>query len=285
MHPVLFQTNLFGLLAEPWALHSYGVLIALGFLLALVLAARQAKREGEDADFVIDLAFYVLLTGLAGARLVFILTKLPDYVADPKQVLMFWHGGLVWYGGFIGAVLFTVYYCKKHRLSFLKYADIIIPYMAMAHAFGRFGCLSAGCCFGRPTSMPWGIVFPRGSMVHQAQQSEQLVHFSDAALPVHPTQLYEAGAELLLFALLLWLRPRKRFHGQLFLVWLSAYPVVRSIIEVFRGDKERGVYILSTSQFISIGVALAALALFAHLRRQRKQELAEELATGSPVPT
>jgi phosphatidylglycerol:prolipoprotein diacylglycerol transferase len=280
MHPVLWDTDLFGLLSERWSLHTYGVLIAAGFLLAMVLASRQARREGEDPDRIIDLAFYVLLAGLAGARVVFIFTKLSEYMQDPLRVLKFWQGGLVWYGGFIGAALYVVHYCRKNRLPFFKYADICMPVTALGHAFGRIGCLAAGCCFGRPTDMPWGIQFPYGSMAHQAQQSADLVSLSEPALPVHPTQLYEAGAELGFFILLTLLRPHKRFHGQLLLIWLAGYPIVRSIIEMFRGDLERGVYILSTSQYLSIVVAGAAVGVYFYLRRQR-----QEAAGGATVPS
>lgn len=270
MHPVLFSTRLFGRLDEPWSLHVYGLLIAAGFLLAMQLAARQAGREGEDPDRVIDLAFYLLLAGLIGSRIVFIFTKLPQYLANPVEMVMFWKGGLVFYGGFIGAALYLVYYARKYRMDYFKLVDIMIPYVAMAHAFGRLGCLAAGCCFGKPTSMPWGIVFPVASMAQQQQQSQGLVDMNDPALAVHPTQLYEAGFELALFWILLSMRPHKRFHGQLFLFWLSIYPIGRSFIELFRGDKERGIYgILSTSQYISIVVALAAIAVYAYLRRNR----------------
>lgn len=270
MHPVLFQTDLFGLLSEPWSLHTYGLLIATGFLVAMMLSKRQAEREGEDPDRIVDLAFYVLLAGLIGARLVFILTKLDEYLRRPIEIFMFWRGGLVWYGGFIAAALYIAYYTRKHHITYFKVVDILIPYMALAHAFGRFGCLAAGCCHGAPTTEAWGIVFPAGSMAQQAQQVSGLVGIGDASLPVHPTQLYEAGAELMLFWLLVWMRPRKRFHGQLFLVWLGLYPVLRSLIEMFRGDKERGVYVLSTSQYISIGVGIAAAVIFFYLRRQRQ---------------
>jgi len=278
VHPVLFQTDLFGLLSEPFSLHTYGLLIATGFLVAMMLAKRQAEHEGEDPDRIVDLAFYLLLAGLIGARLVFILTKLDEYLRHPVEIFMFWRGGLVWYGGFIGAALYAIYYSRKHRISYFKVADLLIPSMALAHAFGRFGCLAAGCCHGAPTSEAWGIVFPNGSMAQQAQQVAGLVGIGDASLPVHPTQLYEAGAELALFWLLLWFRPRKRFHGQVFLIWLAAYPIIRSIIEVFRGDKERGVYILSTSQYISIGVGIVAAVLFFYFR-QRRQQVVEASAT------
>jgi phosphatidylglycerol:prolipoprotein diacylglycerol transferase len=271
VYPVIFKTDLFGILSEPVSLHTYGLLIATGFLLAMTLAARVAKREGEDPDRIVDLAFYLLLAGLIGSRIVYILTKLDEYVRNPIEILMFWRGGLVWYGGFIAAAVFVFYYCRRYRLDYWKFADILMPFVALAHAFGRFGCLAAGCCFGRPTEVAWGIVFPIGSMAQQAQQSGGLLEgINDAALPVHPTQLYEAGFELAMFWLLVLIRPHKRFHGQLFLTWLAAYPIARSIIELFRGDKERGIYgLLSTSQWISILVAGAAVTIYVYLRRNR----------------
>ncbi len=275
MYPVIFKTDLFGLLSEPWSLHTYGLLIATGFLFAMTLASRQARLEGEDPDRIVDLAFYVLLWGLIGSRIVFIFTKWDDYMRNPVEILMFWRGGLVWYGGFIGAAIYEIYYCRRFRLNFLKMADLQIPYVALGHAFGRLGCVAAGCCFGKPTDMPWGIHFPVGSMAHSAQQQAGLINFGDAAHAVHPTQLYESGAELAMFALLVLFRPYKRFHGHLLLIWLGAYPVIRSIIEMFRGDKERGIYFyLSTSQYISILIAGAAIALGYYLRRQRTQAAA-----------
>ncbi|MBI3179631.1 MAG: prolipoprotein diacylglyceryl transferase, partial [Deltaproteobacteria bacterium] len=169
MHPVVFDTDLFGALSEPWSLHTYGVLIAAGFMLAMALSSRQARREGEDPDRIVDLSFYVLLAGLIGSRIVFIFTKLDDYLRDPLEILMFWRGGLVWYGGFIAAALYEIHYCRKYQLNYLKLVDLQIPYVALAHAFGRLGCLAAGCCFGKPTDVPWGVVFPPGSMAQTAQ--------------------------------------------------------------------------------------------------------------------
>jgi phosphatidylglycerol---prolipoprotein diacylglyceryl transferase len=271
MYPVLHDFDLFGFLRDPWSLHTYGVLIAIGFMAAMNLAKRQSEREGEDPERIVDLAFYVLLAGLIGSRFVFIMTKLEDYTKNPIEIFMFWRGGLVWYGGFIAATGYVWWYCRKHRLNFLKYADLCIPYVALAHAFGRLGCLAAGCCFGKPSDMPWAIVFPNSSMAQQAQQHERLVEIGASSLPVHPTQLYEAGFEMAMFWLLLLLRPHKRFHGQLMLVWLAVYPVARSIIEMFRGDKERGIWLLglSTSQWLSVLVAGAAVWLYWHLRRSR----------------
>lgn len=269
MHPVLFSTDLFGLLSKPWSLHVYGLMIATGFLVAISLAKRQAGREGEDPEAFVDLGFYLLLWGLIGARVVFIFTKLDDYLHNPIDIFLFWRGGLVFYGGFLGAALYLVYFCKRHRMDYFKVVDILVPYLALAHVFGRFGCLAAGCCYGKPSELPWAIVFPSGSMAHSGQQSDGLVGFDVAALPVHPTQLYEAGAELLLFAFLVWLRPRKHFHGHIFLSWVGVYAVVRSFIELFRGDKERGVYLLSTSQYISAVIAVIAIGLYFYIRKKR----------------
>lgn len=277
MHPVIFQTDLFGLLDEPLKLHTYGMLIATGFIVAMLLSSRQAEREGESADAIVDLAFYALVAGLVGARAAFIITKFDYYLANPLEVLMFWRGGVVFYGGFIGAAVMVWWYCKRRRLPFFKVVDVLVPYLALAHTFGRLGCLAAGCCYGKPTDLPWGTVFPAGSMAQQAHQAAGLVGISEPALPIHPTQLYEAGAELALFWVLLWLRPHKRFHGQLFLTWLAAYPVIRSGIEVFRGDVERGIYWgLSFAQWISIGVAAAAVWLYVYLRRQRTRHSAAD---------
>ncbi|MBI5508487.1 MAG: prolipoprotein diacylglyceryl transferase [Deltaproteobacteria bacterium] len=270
MHPVIFQIDLFGLLSEPWSLHTYGLLIAGGFLLAMVLAKKQAEREGEDPDRIVDLAFYVLVSGLVGSRIIFIFTKLDEYAKNPIEIVMFWRGGLVWYGGFIGAALFILYYTRRFHLNFFKFTDIMIPYTALAHAFGRLGCVAAGCCFGQPADLPWSIQFPVGSMAHHQQQADGLIGIGDPSLPVHPVQLYEAGFELLMFALLTLMRPYKRVHGQLLLTWMMIYPIFRSINEMYRGDKERGVYgWLSTSQYISIGVALAAVGLYVYIRKTK----------------
>lgn len=272
MFPYLFQTDLFGYLAEPWTLHTYGLLIAIGFLVGMNLAARQADREGEDSERIVDLTFYVLIWGLLGGRLVYILTKFDHYLAHPLEIGMFWRGGLVWYGGFLAACAYLAFHSRTTGRPFFKTVDILIPSMALAHAAGRLGCLAAGCCFGEVTHVPWAIRFPPQSLAQQVHHALGLVRLGEPSLSVHPTQLYEAGGELALFFLLIVIRPYRRFHGQLFLMWLGLYPIMRTVIEMYRGDKERGVYILSTSQYISIGVGLAAILLVLVLRHQRARE-------------
>lgn len=275
MHPLIFSIGPLDSLSDwwhdPFELHWYAVLIAVGYILGMYLAGRQARRLGKNADVIMDLTFYLLLAGLVGARLLFILVSWRDYLADPLLLFRFWTGGLVFYGGFLGALVFLFWYCQRYKLSLRSTADILIPSVALAHAFGRLGCFMAGCCFGSPTEQPWGIVFPLGSMAHSSQISNELIHAHEHSLPVHPTQLYEASGELGIYFFLLWLRSRQRFNGQIFLSFLIAYPVLRSIIELFRGDAIRGFVIpdiLSTSQFISLLLAIAALLFYFKLLRK-----------------
>lgn len=274
MYPLIHEFDLFGLIADPLGLHTYGLLIATGFLLGMNVARSAAAKEGEDPERVVDLCFYVLVAGLIGSRVVFIITQWDRYANDPVKILMFWQGGLVWYGGFIAATGFVFYYAKKHRMNFLRLADVLMPAVALGHGFGRLGCLAAGCCFGQPTTVAWGTVFPNGSPAHGAHVEQGLIGFAEHALPIHPTQLYEAGFEISMFVILSALRPFKRMHGQLFLTWLALYPIFRSINESLRGDKVRGEGLgflgLSTSQYISIGVVGFALWLFFHLRKNKE---------------
>ena len=275
MSPIIFETTLFGLLTKPFSLHWYGFLIAMGFWISMIYARRQAARENEDPEKVQDMAFWLLLFGLMGARCIFILTRWDVYMQNPLKILTFWEGGFVFYGGFIGAAFTLIYYTTVHKLPFFKYADLLIPFLAMAHAIGRLGCLMAGCCFGEPTDMAWGIQFPSGSACHVQHMRLGDVGVTDSSLAVHPTQLYEAAAELVMFFYLSWLRMRKRFHGQVWLAWLIGYPMIRSIIEMYRGDKIRGIYTLieaawspemSPSEYISILVAMSAVGTWLYLR-------------------
>lgn len=275
MLPELFRIPAFGPLKEPLALHTYGVLIAAGFVLVTQMLTREARRMGEpDPDRYADLAFYLLLVGLVGSRILFIIVNWADYKHNVAEIFMFWRGGLVFYGGFLLALAYAVWWAKRHHESFFKIADLYIPMVAFNHAWGRLGCLSAGCCYGRPTTSPLGIQFPVESAVQLTQHAQGLIGFADRPLPVHPTQIYEAAGEMCLFVFLVWFRNRKRFHGQLLLIWLAIYPVLRSTIEIFRGDTERGFVVkglLSTSQFISIFVVLLALALMLARLKQRPQ--------------
>jgi len=156
----------------------------------------------------------------------------------------------VFFGGLITATAYAFWFFRKHRLNVWKMIDVLSPGVVVAHAFGRIGCLAAGCCYGRPTGQPWGI-----------RLESELVEASLRGIPLHPTQIYESSALFILFAGLMYVSKNKRFDGQVGLTYFMLYPIIRSIIEVFRGDTVRGFVIdgwLSTSQFISILVFIAA---------------------------
>jgi phosphatidylglycerol:prolipoprotein diacylglycerol transferase len=284
-------------------LHTYGVLIAVGFLLAVVVTARQAKREGGDPDRLLDLGFYLLLAGFVGARILFILTDLGYYVGscrgtgaprttgqvlwDCTRALHVWEGGVVWYGGFLAALGVGVWLLRRRRQKVLRTADLIMPVVPLGHFFGRLGCFAAGCCYGKPTASAVGVAFGPKSLA-LSDLADSLPPHATHTMPLHPTQLYEALGELLIFFWLLWLGRRKRFDGQVLLAYLFVYPLLRTVVEVFRGDAARRYVLtlptrglngllglapdapsfLSVSQLISLLVAAGALALWLALRRR-----------------
>jgi phosphatidylglycerol:prolipoprotein diacylglycerol transferase len=265
-------------------LHTYGLLIAAAFLVAMTLAGRAARRAGLDRERVMDLCFWILLAAMVGSRLLFILVNWDDYAHDPASIFAFWKGGLVFYGGFIGAVAVSVWYMRKHRMSFFPYADAIIPSVAIGHAIGRLGCFAAGCCWGAACDarLPWAARFPPESLAYQSQVASHAIQLGAAhTIPIHPTQLYEAVGELLIFCVLLFWQKRKRFHGELLALYLVLYAPLRAAIETMRGDEERGRVFnflgswargawwnLSTSELISVGIFAAGIALFVLLSRR-----------------
>ncbi len=300
MHQVLFSIRSF-------ALHTYGVLIALGFLVGIVLAAREARRVGQSQERMLDLCFWILVSGLVGSRILYILTNLSDYVATCREgiasgsrremiwkcsaALHVWEGGLVYYGGFLGALLVVLWYVRRHKMPFLRNADVLAPSLAIGHFFGRLGCWAAGCCFGKVCQLSWGARFPPGSLAFDDLAGRGMVPpGAQVTPPLHPTQLYEAGGELIIFFVLLALRRRKRYDGQVLLGYLFLYPLLRMVVELFRGDAARKFLwqlatprlnallglapgqpvVLSTSQFLSLLVAGAALALLLALRGRHR---------------
>jgi len=268
-----------GMLRLP--VHTYGLMIAAGFIVGSSLAQREARRQGLDAERVGDLAFVILVAALLGSRLYFVAVNYNDYFGENAfvvlhgmrlpRLLAVWEGGLVFYGGFIGATLAAGWYMHRHAMRFLPYADALIPSVALGHFFGRLGCFGAGCCWGAVSHahLPWLTKFPPTSLAYQsfverANAAELLAPDRLTTLPVHPTQLYESLGELVLFAMLtLFVKPAKRFHGQVLAAWLVGYAVLRTAVELFRGDVERGVVAgLGVGQWTSILVFGAGMAVW-----------------------
>jgi phosphatidylglycerol:prolipoprotein diacylglycerol transferase len=269
-------------------LHTYGLLIASAFLVGIWLAQREGRRRGQDGERLADLAFWILVAALVGSRVYFVFVNWDDYfgaralVQTPfgrmPRLLAVWEGGLVFYGGFIGAALTAWWYMRRARMAFLPYADTLIPSVAFGHFLGRLGCYSAGCCWGEVAHahLPWAARFPPASLAYQTFAGRDHPEAYLAAdrlttLPLHPVQLYEAFGELALFLLLVVVvRPRKAFHGQVLAVWLLAYAVLRTVVELFRGDVERGVWLgLGAGQWTSIAIFAAGAAIWAKARAGR----------------
>ncbi|MFZ9888354.1 MAG: prolipoprotein diacylglyceryl transferase [Myxococcota bacterium] len=302
MHPVLFRIPGIDL-----PLHTYGVMIVTGFLLAMFVAHRQALRIGELQDEVLDVAFWALVGGLIGARVVFILVNWRQYFVeqfwDPQlkflpSFLVVWKGGLVFYGAALGGLIGFLLFSRSRGLNLrqtLKFADIVVVGVPLAHVFGRFGCIAAGCCWGDAmfhiddgvmvSDIPLAARFPVGSLAYSsllqtsAPEVVSLMRAAGHTMPLFPSQIAESIGEALVFLLLLYLRPRKWFHGQVVLLYFMLYPILRSFLELFRGDAERGYVIpgvLSTSQFISIVVASCSMAAIVYLRRRGLTKVAAE---------
>ncbi|MDO8644631.1 MAG: prolipoprotein diacylglyceryl transferase [bacterium] len=259
MLPILFTIPLLGGIP----IYTYGVLVAIGFLVGISWTGHEAKKAGVNPDFIIDLAFYVVVAGIVGSRILYILVGWEHYLASPLEIFMIWKGGLVFYGGLIGAILMTWFYSRYKKQRFLLSADLLIPGVALGHVFGRLGCFAAGCCYGKPVlGAPfWALRFP-----------EITTTLAPTGIDLYPSQLMESASNLVLFILLVLIRKRKKFEGQIILSYVVLYGVARSTLELFRGDKIRGFVIadiLSTSQTISLLMILGALVLYWKLWKQK----------------
>ncbi len=268
--------------------HAYGVLVGLGFVLGVHVAQREARRRGQEPERIAGLAFWVGLAALAGSRAYFVAVNPGEFfgpgafVATPlgrlPRLLVPWEGGLVFYGGFLAATLAAFLYLRRHRMPFLAHADTVIPSVALGHFLGRLGCFCAGCCWGAAADggLPWAVRFPPDSLAWQtlaarAHPERFLAAGGATTLPLHPVQLYEAAGELAVFALLvLVVRPRKRFDGQVLAAWLVLYALLRTAVEVFRGDVERGVWAgLGAGQWTSFAIFAAGVAVWVRAREVR----------------
>ncbi len=267
MHPVLFQLRLGD---HTVALHAYGLLITAGFVVGVLAAGRAARRAGIDADTITGLCFWLVMAALVGSRVAYVVATPSEFAHGGwPRIFAVWRGGLVFYGGFLAAAATAVWYARRHGLRFFAVADLLAPPLALGHAIGRVGCFLAGCCFGRPSSGPFGVRFPDGAIAFQDMVSRgTLAQAADATPPLHPTQLYEAAVELVLFVALTRFAPRKRFDGQVVSLWLLAYAPARFAIEALRGDPVRGfVGPLSIAQALSIAFVALGLAGYLALRR------------------
>ena len=234
----------------PFTVYGYGLMIAIGILVAYVTAEYRAKKHGLDPDKIFYLVIWAVVGGFAGAKVLYFLTRLKDIMENPK-VLLDLADGFVVYGGIIGGIFSAMAYCKIKKMPFLKYFDLVMPSVALAQGFGRIGCFLAGCCYGRETDSALGIVFHNSS-------------YAPNNVKLLPTQLISSGLDFLLCAVLILLDRKKKGDGQIAGAYLVLYSIGRFILEFYRGDLIRGnVGALTTSQFIAIFVAMAGVVMIA----------------------
>lgn len=251
MYPELFRIGDF-------PVTSYGIFLAVGMLLALFVASRLGARDGLPRERMYDLGLWTLILALVGSKI------LMFFVEDNVQIfsLDFLRSGGVYYGGFIGGFLAVVILVRFYKLNFWKVADALAPGLALGQVFGRQGCFAAGCCWGKPTGLPWGVHFTE--LGHE--YTGVPIYGPDGAdLHLHPTQLYESFFMLLVFGFLVYLHRHKKFDGQVLIAYGIIYALFRFLIEFVRDDPRGDLFGLttitglSTSQLISLIVAIGAI--------------------------
>jgi phosphatidylglycerol---prolipoprotein diacylglyceryl transferase len=252
MYPILFDFGGF-------QVRSYGVIVALSFLVALWMSTREANRNGLDPKLLQDFSIYALLGGVIGARLYFVLFSEPAYfLKHPAELLAVWNGGLGLIGSLIGGFLAALWFCRKHSIPFLKLVDTLTPGMALGQTFGQFACLFNGDSYGKPTNLPWAITFtdPRS--------------MAPLNIPLHPIEIYEMAAYFLVFLLVRRMRRDYDIDGFIFFIYLAGYGTARFILDFFRGDPAMFAWGIQAAQVFGGAMILASVIGFGlhkkHLR-------------------
>lgn len=254
MHPILFEVGGF-------PVYTYGLLLAAAYLLGLQYALVRARARGLDPNRIMDLGIWIIISALVGAKLLLVVVDFDTFRRNPSEIFTLVRSGGVFYGGLIAAVLVALWYLRRHRMPTWTVTDVFAPAIALGHVIGRMGCFFAGCCYGRPTDLPWGITF---TSVHAADNVGTPLNIA-----LHPTQIYEAGAELIILAVLLLTERRGRpFPGRTFWGFMLLYGISRFVIEFYRDDPRGMVGMFSTSQFVSILIVPLAIVMLVVLGRR-----------------
>jgi phosphatidylglycerol:prolipoprotein diacylglycerol transferase len=256
--------------AGPFTVHWYGVAMALGFLLGLGNWAWLARREGRPFAFCSDLLFWIMVSGIAGARLAYVLGDLAYFLRNPLLIFRVDQGGLVYYGGFIGAGVALAILARRLKEPFWRLLDFVITSVPLAHMLGRVGCFINGCCYGTVHRSAPSVRYPFDSLAWHAHRARGLVGpAATESLPVHPVQLYEAAFNLLVYGVVVWVFRNRKRDGQVTAAYLLLYPVGRFAVEFLRGDGRVRVAGLSLAQWLSLGLFAIGCGLLASRFRRR----------------
>ena len=242
----------------PITVHGYGLMIGVGIIAALLMGEYRAKKFGLDGDRIYGLTFATVLFGFLAARVLFIITEWNNFIANPLKFVS--GNGFVVYGGIIGGTITIFTYCKLKKMDIFSYLDLLVPSIATAQGFGRIGCFLAGCCYGRKTESPFGVVFTNSD-------------FAPNGIKLLPTQLFMSAGDFVIMAILLWYASKRPAKGKVSCLYLFLYSIGRFGIEFLRNDDRGTVGVLSTSQFIAIFTATAAVIVYmAVIPRLQKKE-------------
>jgi phosphatidylglycerol---prolipoprotein diacylglyceryl transferase len=234
-------------------LPTYGLLVSVGVLIGLWVSGRNSEKHGINPEHAWNLGILVVLCGIIGAKILYIVNDWGYYTSHPGEIFSFatLQAGGVFSGGLIGAFAAAYWYVRKHHMPALGTCDAFAPGLALGHAIGRVGCFAAGCCYGKPTTHFWGVTF-------RNPQAQAIVG-TPLGVPLEPTQLFESAVELANFFILMWMLKRKKFDGQVFAAYLFLYGVARFFLEFIRDDPGRGSVFggaMTGTQLISIGLVL-----------------------------
>lgn len=242
MYPVLFEWGFF-------RVYSYGLMLSIGVIVGLLAARAEFRRDGRNPELLLDFALVAVLVGVVGSRLLYVLLDWPLYAANPISILYLREGGLSVHGAILGGLAVAVWFARRHRIPFWKFADYFAPALALGIGVARLGCFFNGCCYGKPTNGFWGVLTRYAPGLH------------------HPTQLYEMALALALFAGLWSFRRRKSFDGQLFLLFVIGYSVIRFILDYWRDEVRQALSFLTITQLFSLVAIAGAVVLMVVLRR------------------
>jgi prolipoprotein diacylglyceryl transferase len=277
------------LFSKPWLpvpIYSYGVMLTTALVVGWFLAMRLARHDGIRSEDAGAIYMWTAVWSIIGARLLYVITQLQEF-SNPVDIFMLNRGGLVAYGGMLGGFLASWYGCHRRKIELLRWADVSAPSVVLGTAITRVGCLLFGCDYGKRSDLAWAIRFPKDAPAWKDHLSLHAISPESAwSLPVHPTQLYEVLAGLSIFGLLMLLRRVRKFSGEVFLGWVLGYGILRPIIEIYRGDDDRGsVGGLSTSQFIGIGSVVAGIGLLVFLIKRYRADPAAQRLWLIPIPS
>ncbi|MCA6072230.1 MAG: prolipoprotein diacylglyceryl transferase [Endomicrobium sp.] len=258
MHPILFS---FGGIT----IFSYGVIVALGFVATILYLSHSLNKSKErmfSQDELYSLVVRIIVFGIIGSRFLFVLINLREFMSAPLDIFKIWQGGLVYYGGLLMALVFITMYAKEKKIQVFELVDFFVPALALGHAIGRIGCFFSGCCYGRESNLPWSVVF-------EDKHSSAVI-----GVHLHPTQIYEALGNFVLFVFLHFYSKKEHKTGAVLALYFMCYAVLRFIVEFFRGDNREIRYFgLSMSQAVSIFLFIIGVCIYARTRKNRIQKV------------